>query len=50
MLTNILCEIDDFFKFLEKEIEIKLLPNTTIRNRPYNLTMSEIITIAIYYH
>ena len=26
------------------------MPNTTIGNRPYNLTMSEIMTIAIYYH
>ncbi len=50
MLTNIFYQIDDFCKLFEKEIKIKLLPSSKIRNRSSNLTISEILTIIVYYH
>ncbi|CDK31057.1 IS982 family transposase [Candidatus Babela massiliensis] len=50
MLINIFCQIDDFCKLFEKEIKINLLPSSKIRKRSSNLTISEILTIIVYYH
>ena len=50
MLTNIFCQIDDFCKLFEKEIKINLLPSSKIRNKSFNLMISEILTIIVYYH
>jgi len=50
-LVSIFCEIDDFCKEFESKIEKNLLSNGNgKRNRSLSLTMSEIMTISIYYH
>jgi len=50
MLTEIFYEIDNFCNFLEKETQTKLLGENQIRKRSYSLTMSEIMTITVFYH
>jgi hypothetical protein len=51
MLTKIFCEIDDFCKEFIIQFNKNLLTSgKNIRNRSFKLTLSEIITISIYYH
>ena len=48
-LTEIFCEIDDFCK-LKKDIEIKLLSDKSKKNYPKMLTLSEVMTILVFFH
>ena len=51
MLTNIFCETDDFCKQFEKEFgKYSLTSGKKIRNRLIRISLSEIITLSIYYH
>jgi IS5 family transposase len=51
MLTNIFCEVDDFCKLFEKEFKNNVLTSgKKIRKREFKLSLSEIITIIIFYH
>ena len=51
MLTKIFCEIDGFCKDFEKQFDKNFLTSgEKLRKRTFNLTLSEIITISIYYH
>lgn len=50
-LTTIFYEVDEFCKQFEKQTEKKFLSNgKNKRNRPFQLTLSEVMTICIYYH
>ena len=51
MLTKIFCEIDDFMQEFEEEYKKRLLTNKEERVK-YNsrLTLSEVMTILVYYH
>lgn len=50
-LVTIFCEINDFCKQFEKQFEGKLLSaKKAVRNRAFRMTISEIITISMYYH
>ena len=49
MLVNIFCHIDDFCKVLEKEKNKNLIGNDKNAGRKPRLSMSEILTIIIYY-
>ena len=48
MLTRIFCEIDDFMQEFEEEYKRRLLSESSIINS--KLSMSEIMTIVVYYH
>jgi len=50
MLETIFCEMDDFCKFLSKNLEINLLENKNKAGRKPKLNWSEILTIIVYYH
>jgi len=51
MLVTILCEVDDFCKQYEKNLNIKLLSDGEgKRDRKSNLQACEVMTICIYYH
>lgn len=51
MLTKIFCETDDFCKEFLTQFDKNLLSNgKSIRNRAFKLSLSEIMTISIYYH
>ena len=50
-LTKIFYEVDEFCKQFEKQFERRLLTNGEgKRDRAFQLTLSEIMTIMIYYH
>lgn len=50
-LVTIFCEIDDFCKEFESKFDKKLLSNGNgKRKRMLSLTMSEVMTISIWYH
>lgn len=49
MLVDIFCHIDDFCKILEKEIGKKLIGSNSKLGRKPSLSMSEILTIIIFY-
>ena len=50
-LTKIFYEVDEFCKQFEKQFERNLLTNgEDKRKRAFSLTLSEIMTIMIYYH
>lgn len=49
MLVDIFCHIDDFCKILEKETNKKLIGNEKKAGRKARLSMSEVLTIIIYY-
>ncbi len=50
-LTKIFYEIDEFCKRFEKQFERRLLTNGEgKRNRAFQLTLSEIMTIMVFYH
>lgn len=51
MLTEIFYEIDEFVKIFEKEWEKKLLPKEIdLRESRCRMSLSEILTIVVYYH
>ena len=51
MLITIFCQVDDFCKQFQKNFDARLLTNGNgIRIRDFKLTVSEIMTICIYYH
>ena len=51
MLVEIFYHIDEFCITFEKEINKKsLTEKEQIRDRPYRLSLSEIMTICVYYH
>jgi len=53
ILTQLFCDIDDFCKEFEKELEKRLINETNQNNkkgRKSRLTKSEIITIIVYFH
>jgi hypothetical protein len=49
MLVDIFCHVDDFCKVLEKETNKKLIGSQKNAGRKPSLSMSEILTIIIYY-
>ena len=49
MLEIIFCEMDDFCKFLSKELEVNFLESSKMAGRKPKLTWSEILTITVYY-
>lgn len=50
-LTTIFYDVDEFCKLFEKNFNIRLLSDGTgLRERPMSLTLSEAMTIAIFYH
>ena len=51
MPIRIFCEVDDFCKQFDKNFNSRLLTDGNgKRIRSFNLTISEIMTICIYYH
>lgn len=51
MLIKIFCEIDDFCKEFVKQFHKNFLTSgNNLRKRNFRLTLSEIVTISIYYH
>ena len=51
MLIEIFCQIDDFCKHFEKEFNTKLLTDgNNQRIRSFKMSLSEVMTIMIYYH
>ena len=51
MLTKIFCEIDDFIKEFEPIYKSKLIPQDNKKsNKNSKLSMSEIMTILVFYH
>jgi len=51
MLVTIFCEVDDFCKLFDKNFNSQLLTDGNgKRTRSFNLTVSEIMTLCIYYH
>jgi hypothetical protein len=50
MLTQLYCTIDDFCKLLEKELETKRLLGSEKSKNHSKITVSEIVTIALFYH
>jgi hypothetical protein len=51
MLVEIFCEIDDFCKYFEEEWKNNLLSSgATKRVRKSTLSMSEVMTIVVYFH
>lgn len=51
MLTTIFCKTDDFCKEFRQQFKQNLLTDgKSIRNRSFKMSLSEIMTIAIYYH
>lgn len=50
MLTQLYCTIDDFCKLLEQELGTKRLLGSQKSKNQSKITLSEIATIAIYYH
>ncbi len=51
MLTKIFCEIDDFMQEFEDKYKRRLLENKDIKVKyGSKLTMSEVMTIVVYYH
>lgn len=50
-LVTIFCEVDDFCKEFEKQFERRLLSKgKNIRNRNIRISLSEVMTISIWYH
>lgn len=51
MLTQIFCEIDDFCKQFQQQFNKNILTSgKNIRKREFKLSLSEIMTISIFYH
>ena len=51
MLIEIFCEIDDFCKHFQKQFDAKLLTDGNgKRIRSFQMSLSEIMTIVIYFH
>jgi len=50
MLETIFCEMDDFCKFLSKELKTNFLDGNQKQGRKRKLTWSEILTINVFYH
>ncbi len=51
MLTKIFCEIDDFIQEFEEKYKRRLLESQEVKVKyGSRLTMSEVITIVVYYH
>lgn len=50
MLTQLYCTIDDFCKLLEQELGTKRLLGSQKSKNQSKFTLSEIATVAIYYH
>jgi DDE family transposase len=51
MLVEIFCEIDDFCKYFEKEWTNRLISSGQIKRvRKSTLSMSEVMTIVVYFH
>ena len=51
MLTTIFCHSDDFCKDFEKQFNRNFLTSgENIRKKSFKLTLSEIVTISIFYH
>ncbi len=50
MLTIIFCHIDDFCNFFFKEAQKKLLPGSSESIIKSKMTLSEVMTIYIYWH
>lgn len=50
MLETIFCEMDDFCKFLSKELEINFLESNKKQGRKRKLNWNEILTINVFYH
>lgn len=50
MLTQLYCTIDNFCKLLEKEFRTKRLLGSEKSRNHSKITLSEVATIAIYYH
>ncbi len=50
MLTTIFCCTDDFCKFFEQESKRYTLSNDTKTTFQSRMTLSEIMTIMIYWH
>ncbi|MBP6892610.1 IS982 family transposase [Candidatus Babeliales bacterium] len=50
MLTQLYCTIDDFCKLLEQELGKKRLLGSEKSRNYFKISLSEIATIAIYYH
>ena len=50
-LEKLFCEVDDFCEIFEKKWQQELLPTRERkRNRKFNLCLSEVMTIIIYFH
>jgi hypothetical protein len=50
-LTTIFYHADEFCKFFEKEFAIRVLSDGEgLREKPSALTLSEVLSIAVYYH
>jgi len=49
-LTEIFCDIDDFFKNFTLQWNKRLINNNSKRNRKTALSESEIMTILVYFH
>lgn len=49
-ITEIFVSVDDFCNIFEPELNKKLIGKSKIRNKPCNLSMSEVMTIQIAYH
>ncbi|MBR8840061.1 MAG: hypothetical protein DSM106950_40215 [Stigonema ocellatum SAG 48.90 = DSM 106950] len=50
-LEKLFCEVDDFCEIFEKKWQQELLPSSERkRNRKFNLCLSEVMTIIIYFH
>ena len=50
MLTRIFCDLDDFCKHFEPLLEAHALANDTQRRRKPKLSLSEMLTIVVYFH
>ena len=51
MLVKIFCQIDDFCKEFEKQFKKNVLTTgNNLRKRSFKLSLSEIMTISIFYH
>jgi hypothetical protein len=50
-IEKLFCEIDDFCEIFEKRWQQELLPSSERkRNKKFNLCLSEVMTIIIYFH
>ena len=51
MLTKIFCEIDDFMQEFEEKYKRRLLESEEVKVKyGSRLSMSEVMTIVVYYH